>query len=63
MDEIKIIKKLLEGKSKEQKIEFCNQCLEEPEKYTPHRIKDMEKRICKLEEQIKNRKKIYPFDD
>ena len=38
MEEIKIIKKLLEGKSKKQKIEFCNQCLEEPEKYTPHRI-------------------------
>ncbi len=38
MDEIKIIKKLLEGKSKEQKIEFCNQCLEEPEKYIPHKI-------------------------
>ncbi len=38
MDEIKKIKKLLKGKSKEEQIEFCNQCLEEPEKYTSHRI-------------------------
>jgi len=38
MTEINEIKKLLEGKTKEQKIEFCNQCLEEPNKYRPERV-------------------------
>lgn len=38
MTEIFKIKKLLKGKTKEQKIEFCNQCLEEPNKYRQERI-------------------------
>ena len=37
INEIKQIKILLKGKTKKEKIEFCNQCLEEPEKYTNHR--------------------------
>jgi hypothetical protein len=32
------IKKLLNGKTINDKIEFCNQCIEEPEKYTEERI-------------------------
>ena len=38
MTEISKIKKLLKGKTKEEKIKFCNQCLEEPNKYRPERV-------------------------
>lgn len=38
LDHFKQIDNLLLGKSNKEKIKFCNQCLEEPNKYTNERI-------------------------
>ena len=38
MSDYNQIEKLLKDKTRQEKVEFCNQCLEEPEKYTKERI-------------------------
>ena len=59
MVEIYKIKKLLKGRSRGEKIEFCNQCLEEPNKYRPERIfalkeylQELNSNVAKKQDQI-----------